>query len=213
MIAVIKGDIIASRKVNHPDKWLRPLKKLFTGWGNTPVDWELVWGDFFQLEIKNPEEGLQKAFVIKSLIKSIGSDVSGKKIGPLDVRMSIGIGEKSFAGSRVSESNGSAYIYSGEAFDRLKKEKSNLLIQSPWPEFDREMNLYLRLSGIIMDNWSLSSAELMSLVLNNPDAKQEAFGQQLGIRQNSVSGRWNRAKGAEILEVDSVFKSKLKSLY
>jgi hypothetical protein len=35
MIAVIKGDIIESRKLADQEKWLSPLKKLFGQWGNT----------------------------------------------------------------------------------------------------------------------------------------------------------------------------------
>lgn len=212
MIAVIKGDIVASRKLDNPEKWLKPLKKLLSTWGKTPKQWELVWGDFFQLEIKKPEDALHKAFAIKSLIKSIEPKETGKKISTLDVRMAVGIGEKKFSGARISESNGPAFIYAGESFEKLKEEKINLACQSPWPDFDREMNLYLRLSGIVMDNWSVSSAELMGLVLNHPKATQEEIGNRLGIRQNSVSGRWNRAKGSEMLEIENVFKSKLKQL-
>ena len=69
MIAVIKGDIIASRKLTDQEKWLSPLKNLLSTWGKTPEQWELVWGDFFQIEIDHPEEALQKAFIIKTLIK------------------------------------------------------------------------------------------------------------------------------------------------
>ena len=68
MIAVIKGDIISSRKITDQEKWLLPLKELLSSWGTSPLDWELVWGDFFQLQISNPEEALQKAFEIKALI-------------------------------------------------------------------------------------------------------------------------------------------------
>ena len=80
------------------------------------------------------------------------------------------------------------------------------MIQSPWPEFDQEINLYLKLAGTIMDNWSVSSAELMEIVLKKPDASQNEIGRLLGITQNSVSGRWNRAKGDEILEVEERYR-------
>lgn len=212
MIAVIKGDIVASRKVDNPEKWLKPLKGLLSQWGRAPKQWELVWGDFFQLEIKHPEEALSKAFAIKSMIKSIVANDRSGKISPIDVRMAIGIGEKIFTGKRISESNGSAFVFSGERFDKLKKEKVQLALQSPWFEFDQEMNLYLKLAGIIMDKWSVSSAELISFILQHPDATQEEIGETLGIKQNSVSGRWGRARGVEILEIEKVFRDKLKQL-
>ncbi len=70
-----------------------------------------------------------------------------KKISTIDVRMAIGIGEKTYSGKRVSESNGPAFIYSGEKFETLKKQNINLAIQSPWKDFDKEINLYLKLAS------------------------------------------------------------------
>ena len=202
MIAVIKGDIIASRKLTNQEKWLEPLKNLLNEWGKTPKQWELVWGDFFQLEITEPEVALKRALKIKALIK---------KSGIIDVRMSIGIGEKTFAGTRISESNGPAFVNAGDKFEKLKKEKINLAIQSLWPELDKEMNLYLKLAGTIMDSWSVSSAELMEIVLQSPEATQEEIGKKLGIKQNSVSGRWSRAKVDEILEIEGIYRQKIKN--
>ena len=72
MIAVIKGDIVSSRKIADPEKWLLPLKALFNEWGASPGQWELVWGDTFQLEIERPEEALKRALQVKALIKKIG---------------------------------------------------------------------------------------------------------------------------------------------
>ncbi|MDD3286634.1 MAG: hypothetical protein PHI14_03960 [Bacteroidales bacterium] len=72
MIAVITGDIIASRKLVNQDKWLLPLKTLLDTWGKSPKDWKLDRGDFFQIEIDNIEEALKKALEIKALIPSCG---------------------------------------------------------------------------------------------------------------------------------------------
>ncbi len=212
MIAVIKGDIIASRMLINQEKWLQPLKTLFDNWGNMPEQWELVWGDSFQVEIENPEIALQKALEIKSLIKKIEPEETNRKISIIDVRMSIGIGDKTFTGKRISESNGPAFINAGEKFKKLKKEKTNLAIQSPWATFDDEINLYLKLAGTFMDNWSISSAELIEIVLKKPNTTQKKIGKKLGIKQNSVSGRWNRAKTDEILEIEKVYRHKLKNL-
>lgn len=201
MIAVIKGDIIASRTLNNQEEWLHPLKTLLNKWGRNPQEWELVWGDFFQIEISSPEEALMRALEIKATIKKIGS---------IDVRMSIGIGEKTYVGTRISESNGPAFVNAGEEFEKLKKEKITLALKSPWPEVDKEINLYLKLAGSIMDNWSASSAELIEIVLKRPEATQKEIGVMLGIKQNSVSGRWSRAKVDEIMEVEQTYRRKVK---
>ena len=203
MIVVITGDIIASRKVVNQDKWLVPLKSLFSTWGKRSKDWELERGDFFQLEVKNPEDGLKRALQIKALIK---------KVEPLDVRMAIGIGEKTYSSESISESNGEAFIYSGEKFDLLDKENITLGIKTPWHDFDEEMNLYLKLAGTFMNKWTVSSAELMEIILKDPNITQEEIGKRLGIKQNSVSGRWNRAYVNEILDVDEMFRKKINIL-
>ena len=210
MVAVIKGDIIASRKLKNPKKWLAALKTLLAKWGKTPKQWELGWGDLFQLELNHPEEALYKAIEIKALLKSISPNEDNKTNSKIDVRMAIGIGDKTFSAPRIMESNGPAFIFAGEKFEKLKKDKLNLAIQTVWPDFDLEVNLYLKLANIIMDNWSVSSAQLMSVLLKNREATQEEIGKILGIKQSSVSGRWNRAKIDEILELDQIFRRKLK---
>ena len=94
----------------------------------------------------------------------------------------------------------------------LKKENTNLAIQSPWEAFNDEMNLYLKLAGIFMDRWSVSSAELIEIILETPTINQEEIGKKLGIKQSGVSGRWNRANAEEVLEIEKVFRQKIKKL-
>tara|TARA_R100001143_G_C3361257_1_gene136194 strand:+ start:9463 stop:10113 length:651 start_codon:yes stop_codon:yes gene_type:complete len=211
MIAVITGDIVGSRKLVNQEKWLVPLKKLLSSWGIRSKDWELARGDFFQIEITDLNEVIQKAFELKALIKKVEPLEPRKKISTIDVRMAIGIGEKNYSGETISESNGPAFINAGDQYDLLQKENVTIAIKSPWPDFDEEMNLYLKLAGTFMDEWSVSSAELVEFVLKSPNTTQEEIGKQLGIKQNSVSGRWNRAHIDELLEVDKMFRKKIKT--
>lgn len=212
MIAVVKGDIIASRKLANQEKWLLPLKDLLSSWGQTPKNWELVWGDFFQIEFQQPEEALQRMFEIKALIKKIAPLDNRKRISTIDVRMALGIGTKSYTGQRISESNGSAFILSAQKFDMLKKENVTMGLKSEWQDFDSEMNLYLKLAGAFMNNWSVSSAELIEIVLRNPAITQDEMGAMLGIKQSGVSGRWHRANIDELLEVEKMYRSKINFL-
>lgn len=212
MIAVVKGDIVASRKLVDQEKWLLPLKDLLSSWGESPKNWELVWGDFFQIEFQQPEEALQKMFEIKALIKKIEPLDDRKRISTIDVRMAVGIGTKSYSGQRISESNGSAFIHAGEKFDMLKKESVTMGIKSDWHDFDNEINLYLKLAGTFIDKWSVSSAELIEIVLKNPTFTQEEIGNKLGIKQSGVSGRWRRANVDELLAVEQMYRKKIKTL-
>jgi hypothetical protein len=212
MVAVIKGDIVASRKLINQELWLSPLKQLLGKWGKTPETWEIVWGDFFQIEISDPRDALHKAFQIKALIKKLKSSDASTMTSVIDVRMAIGIGEKTFTGQRISESNGTAFIYSGEKFDMLRKENTSIGVKSPWQTFDDEINLYLKLANTFLDRWTVSAAELTEIALSNPGITQEEIGRQLGIKQSGVSGRWSRANIDEILKIEGAFRKKIEQL-
>lgn len=212
MIAIITADIINSRKLENQEIWIAPLKKLLANYGSTPEKWEIFRGDYFQIEIEDPTEALLLSLKIKALIKSISAVQGQKKIAPIDVRMAIGLGKKEYAADRISESNGTAFINSGEKFEKLKKEKTTLAIQSSFPDFDYEMNLYLKLAVIQMDAWTVNSAVLFTTIFEDPEKKQTELGAILGIGQNSVSGRFKRAHVDEILELDKMYRFKLKTL-
>lgn len=210
MIAIITGDIINSRRLSNQSLWLDPLKEFFSFLGASPLNWEIFRGDNFQIEVEDIYESLRVALKIKSLIKRTTWPDNRKRISEVDVRLAIGIGEKAFISDRISESNGTAFINAGEKFEKLKKERRTIAIQSPWQNFDKEMNLYLKLAALQMDNWSISSAELFYLMLENAGITQAELGQKLGIEQNSVSRRMSRAYVQEILEIESMFRHKLK---
>lgn len=203
MIAIITADIINSRKLVNQEIWITPLKKLLFNYGSTPQKWEIYRGDYFQIEIDQPQQALLLALKIKALIKSIHS---------IDVRMAIGLGTKEYSADRISESNGSAFINSGEKFEKLKKEKTTLAIQSSFPDFDYEMNLYLKLACIQMDNWTINSATLFTILFEDGEKTQAEIGEILGIEQNSVSGRFKRAHVDEIQELDKMYRFKLKEI-
>lgn len=212
MYAVIKGDIVSSRKLINQKVWLDPLKAYLNTLGSSPSKWEIIWGDFFQIELDDPKDALNVALKIKALIKGITPANSGQAKSPLDVRMAIGIGEKTYLGDAISENNGPAYIYAGEKFDRLKKEQITIGLKSNWGEFDQEMNLYLSLLEVIFERWSTFSAELFWEVLKNPAFTQSEIGERLGIKQSGVSGRWNRAHIDKLLAVERQFTEKINSL-
>lgn len=182
MICIITGDIKGSRRAKSAN-WLEGIKQLFQKFGKNPIDWEIYRGDEFQLEVKNSEEALLVAFQIKAYLRTIS----------LDARMSIGLGDKTYKAKRISESNGSAFINSGEAFNLMKKNKTTLVLQSSNKDFNQEINLLLRLGLSFMDNWLSQQAEFVLLAIQNPDFSQEEIGELLKINQAAVSKRRKRA--------------------
>lgn len=201
MTAILTADIINSRKLSSKI-WINDLKAFLNTFGQSPNDWEIYRGDEFQLEIKNPEEALLVAFQLKAFFKSI----------KLDLRISIGFGEKTYKSRKITESNGSAFIRSGETFETLKKQKLNLAINSADTIFDEELNLMLKLSLSFMDNWLQQSAEFVIVAIQNPTLSQEEIGMLLGINQAAVSRRQKRANYELIKELDLYFRKKIKTL-
>jgi hypothetical protein len=200
MTSIITGDIINSRKVKKPEVWLNTIKEVFNAIGPETKTWEIYKGDYFQIEVDTVENALFVALKLKAVIKNIK---------PLDVRMAIGIGEKSYDAPRISEANGEAFIHSGELFESLKK--NTLAIKSPWTEFDDEMNLHLDLASLTMNNWTVNSAQIMALSFSMPNATQTELAKKLEISQGRVSERQKRAGYDEIIKMENRYRLLLKS--
>lgn len=201
MTVIITGDIINSRKLPS-QKWMDDFKKLLEKFGKSPKHWELYRGDEFQVEINTPEDALSAALLIKVFLKSI----------QLDARMSLGFGDKTYESEKITESNGTAFIRSGELFETLKKQKVNFAINSGDLNFDEEMNLLLRLGLSFMDNWLQQSAEFILIAIENPTASQEEIGVKLGINQAAVSRRQKRANYDLVKDLDAYYRKKIKTI-
>jgi hypothetical protein len=199
MTSVITGDIIDSRQQKAKD-WVEGLKKILSPFGDTPTQWDVYRGDEFQIEIKNPEEALLSAILIKAQLRAI----------KLDARMSIGFGDKTHNGAKISESYGSAFINSGELFETLKKQKVTLAMRTGDALIDERMNLMLQLALTFMDNWLVQSAEFIALAIKNPTLSQEELGQKLGINQAAVSRRQKRAQFDLVMNLERYFRTQIK---
>ncbi|MFQ6599386.1 SatD family protein [Flavobacterium sp. C3NV] len=201
MTSVITGDIIGSRQQTSKH-WVEDLKKILSPFGETPSQWEVYRGDEFQIEIKNPEEALWSAILIKAHLRAL----------KLDARMSIGFGDKTHEAEKISESNGGAFIHSGELFETLKKQKVTLAIRTGDAVFDEKLNLMLQLALTFMDNWLAQQAEFVAAAIENPTLSQEELGQKLGINQAAVSRRQKRAQFDLVLQLDRYFRTQIKQL-
>jgi hypothetical protein len=200
MIAIITGDIINSE--NHPSsQWIDLLKNYFNQFGASPMNWEIYRGDEFQLKVTE-KNALFTAIRIKAMLKTIKG---------LDVRMGIGVGLETYVGTGVTESNGPAYQRSGRNFETLKESKINLSIATGDTKNDRTLNLMLRLALDFMDDWSVVSAEIVTMSLDYPHYSQKEIAQQLGIKQSAVSQRLKRARLDLVLDVLSYYKELITS--
>ncbi|WET03802.1 SatD family protein [Flavobacterium sp. YJ01] len=201
MTSVITGDIIGSRQ-QQSEHWVEDLKKILTPFGTTPSQWEIYRGDEFQIEVTNPEDALLVAILVKARLRAIKSDA----------RMSIGFGDKTHNAERISESNGAAFINSGELFETLKKQKVTLALRTGDSNFDEKLNLMIQLALTFMDSWLVQSAEFVALAIENPNLSQEELGQKLGINQAAVSRRQKRAQFDLVMHLDKYFRNQIKQL-
>ena len=203
MTSVITGDIIGSSKLVNPTIWLTSLKEVLGTLESKFNKWEIYRGDSFQIEIKDIYNSFESAVYIKSCIKCNKG---------IDVRLAIGVGEKTFDGVKVTESNGEAFQYSGETLELLKQEKTNLKIKTSDEILNRELNLYFKFALIAMDSWTVNTAEIVKLSLENQNKLQKELAQLIGINQEAVSKRLKRAYFEEIQELNLLYREKIDTL-
>lgn len=198
MKAVITGDVINSRKVAS-GLWLDDLKQILNAYGSEPKDWEIYRGDSFQLVVA-ADDALEVAFTLKATIKQHKA---------LDVRMAIGVGSVDYSADKITESNGVAFINSGECFERLKKQ--TLGIQTPWVEFNSAFEVIMPLVLLVADNWTSTSAEIFKKALENPEINQNQLAKALNRKsQSSISSSLKRAGYEEIKNMLAFYKQEIK---
>jgi len=198
MIAIITGDIINSRNVDA-QKWMPELKTVLNTYGSEPKTWEIYRGDSFQIETL-PEDALKAAILIKSSIKQFKA---------LDVRLAIGIGEKTYESEKITESNGSAFVYSGEAFEKLKKQ--TLSIQSNSEDFNQTMNLMFDLASLTMDSWTPTSCLIIKTALETEDINQKELARLLNKKQSNISTSLKRSGFDEIQKLLDYYQQKIRN--
>ncbi|GAB4157205.1 MAG: hypothetical protein Tsb0033_08740 [Winogradskyella sp.] len=209
MISVITGDIINSRSALDQNLWLQPLKEALTFVTKDTSKYEIYRGDSFQLEVEDIKTSFTKAIYLKACIKAIKG---------FDVRLAIGIGDTTYRAQHISESNGTAYLNSGEMLDSMKKTKINLRIKSdfrilpPTYNFDKIFNLYFRFASVIMDHWTVNSAEAVKLLIETDYGHQKVIAEKIGINQDAVSKRLTRANIDEILELNELYEDHINKL-
>ncbi|WP_373019375.1 hypothetical protein [Muriicola sp.] len=196
MIAILTGDIVNSG-LYPVREWMPHLKKVLGLAGVQPGVWDIYRGDEFQ--VKTPvDKALELALLLKSTLMSVRD---------LDVRIAIGLGEETFTGQKISESNGSAYRNSGRLFSELKSGRQSLAFRSEYEGKDGIMNLMLRMALSFMDEWTPVSAETVAWTLLYPKASQQEMGDHFEIRQSAVSQRQKRARTDLVLELLEFYRT------
>ncbi|HLO43747.1 MAG TPA: SatD family protein [Leadbetterella sp.] len=200
MEAIITGDLINSRQV-EPSEWMPALKKVLKKYGKEPANWEIFRGDSFQLNTK-PEDALMAAILLKAEIKQWKN---------LDIRLAIGLGEITYRAAKITESNGTAFLNSGECFEELKKQ--TLAIKTPNKELDTTLNLMIELASLTIDKWTETAAKLIKLKIENPTVNQKDLANLLNkTAQGTISEGLKRGGYDEIQKLLDYYKIKISGL-
>jgi hypothetical protein len=200
MEAIITGDLINSRQA-EPNEWMPALKKVLKKYGKEPKNWEIFRGDSFQLNTK-PEDALMAAILIKAEIKQWKN---------LDVRIGIGLGEITYQAAKITESNGTAFLNSGECFEELKKQ--TLAIKTPNKDLNTTLNLMIELASLTIDRWTETVAKLIKIKMENPNVNQRDLANLLNkTAQATISEGLKRGGYDEIQKLLDYYKLKISEL-
>ncbi|PRD47143.1 hypothetical protein [Sphingobacterium haloxyli] len=182
MIAVISGDIVKSRSAD-PKIWMPALEEAIGLYANK---FDIFRGDSFQAEL-TIQNVLKAALYIKAAMLALD----------LDVRMGIGIGTTEYDAPHIKNSFGSALIYSGEAFEELKKE--TISFKSAYPKLDAVCNVILPLVAELTTRWTSNIAETVKAAFLNEDANQAELAKILDKKyQSQVSTELQKASYTKI---------------
>ncbi len=198
MVALLTGDVMESQG-KRAKGWLKALKTVLNTYGKSPKTWEIYRGDSFQLEVSAPEKALEAALKIKLSLMAATEN---------DARIAIGIGEKTHSARKITQSNGSAFVFSGQLYDRLEKMNQNLAIHSSWEAFDETMNLCFDLAQPLFESWKKANAEVAKAAFENPEMNQRELGNLLNISQPSVSQALNRAHFSRMVSLQKFFEKR-----
>jgi len=208
--AVITGDIVNSTKLNKMErenvlKFIKDIfKKIEQEEGKITklqMNYAITRGDSFQVIIRNPQNILKYSILLRSGLRGLFQ----KDISELcDARISIGIGSVDYWGETVSESDGSAFRYSGRNLD-ITKSKKRFLIETFDKDLNKELEVYLILLDSIIKDWTFSMAQIIFEKILEP--KQLNIVEKIGISASAISRRLNSAHWDSIVVLLNRFET------
>lgn len=207
MIAVITADLIQSSAYEE-ELLAKVIEALKAEFKDIEKDSQLVdnnfriyRGDSFQGVISRPGSSLQVALQLKAAVNRIHlkeTDAGRATSKESDLRLAIGIGQSGYEGEEVTESNGEAFQLSGKTLDEMKNDLRKTRLKTPNEEINAEFEASLFLLDMLIDKWSIASAEVVYFLLK--EKKEAEIAEILGISQSAVNQR-KKAAGWEAISV------------
>lgn len=183
--AVITGDIINFTKLSPAKRksLIEGTEHLLKTWIKEKSNAEIFRGDSYQVLFDDGLEAITRSVQLICWFKK-HSDEASKVY--LNTRISIGIGEVSYLGKNVLNSDGEAFHLSGRNFDTMKDEQF-LSVHTNDPEKNEGIEIILNFVNKYIGNWSLGQAEVIFMLLEGKT--QQEIAEELKLSQPSVNSR------------------------
>ncbi|MCB9245566.1 MAG: hypothetical protein H6606_03975 [Flavobacteriales bacterium] len=197
-LAVISGDIINSQDWETPDTWLHSLREALSFFGKEQEDWDIYWGDGFQVRLREPAGCFEGFLKIKSVLRSTPK---------LDARMGIGIAPIGTEAEQIKFSHGPAYVLAAKAMKNCNERSGLLHILSTDEILNDFTSACIPLVSSICDDWKPATASVVTDQLRFPGSTQSETAERSGIRQSTVNAHLHRSDLERLLRFESFFRA------
>ena len=191
--AVMTGDIIGSTRLTERfgSSWVDDLRdSLDYLKKNSLVPPSIFRGDSFQIATSNPDSAIKDAIILR--LKLISSFKVDETYPRLDARIAIGLGKIDYLPTgkdnyNIGEMSGEAFRNSGQLLDRNLKGDRNLIVKTPWPEVDAEMDIHCLVVDRLISKWTTKQCAAVMYKLDDYNLKE--IGEKLKISFSAVGRR------------------------
>lgn len=197
-VTVLSGDIISSQQWDTPAVWLETLQASLSGYGKEGEDWDIYWGDGFQLRIADPLNCFTEFLKIKSILRSTHG---------VDARIGIGIAPTETEDVKIKYSHGLAYVLAAKAMKKANTLTGRLTILTADDVLNSFLAKTLPLAALAYDTWKPATASVVHTLVSNPEFVQQQIGEHLGIRQSTVHGHIKRSYIERLLQYDEYLRT------
>lgn len=224
--AILSADIVASTAMQGVQlAYLQKVIKRFledmadrANEKNDLLFWgRLVKGDTIECYIKNPEEALRYALLLKMLILKTDFAAEGDKahlFSTYGVRVSIGVGEMRIVNRKLNVLDGEAIYLAGRRLEHQQtsgKErtviKNTLFFSYADEKIEQDMTMMLAFIDVLMKRLSLRQSEVLYYKLLNYQDKEIA--EMLHISQSAINQHCNAAGWNAIREALNYYENYL----
>lgn len=192
--AVITGDIINFTKLVPAKRQLliEQTDTLLKTWIKKKTNAEIFRGDSYQVLLDEVPEAVNKSIQLICWFKKHSEEANKIQVS---TRISIGIGEVSYHGKNVLNSDGEAFHLSGRSFDAMKEDQF-LSISTNDRKKNAAIEIILNFVNKYIGNWTVAQAEVIFLLLEGNT--QQEIAQNLSLSQPSVNSRIKAAGWKEL---------------